>query len=312
MKWWRVVPAGGVVLLLAFSYRDLWQVLGAWFSGRSASGLVLWGVPMVWWGRTGKVLQFAGGLVVVLDLVGPDRLRRAGAEASARVRAFRDWRALARRRQELIQLVWQIKEQVLELKGLLVWEIVTEPAKPLPDQPWITAAMVDELRTAIVDDLVRQYGLPGPPEQLGDLQANFAYQRVDEFVREALPEPERALLDQPDTTWRLANRIAAVAIIVVGFLLGGAWTYVANTYLYDSDIAFTVIFGWCAICFGVGVVFVHFAERAPFHVLARSMFVASTATLVAKVMDRAAPGHQLRWFAFYLFLTGFGLDLLAS
>lgn len=33
---------------------------------------------MLWWARIGKLLQFAGGAAVVLDLVGPERLRRTG------------------------------------------------------------------------------------------------------------------------------------------------------------------------------------------------------------------------------------------
>ena len=30
---------------------------------------VLWNLPMLWWARIGKLLQFAGGIVVVLDLL---------------------------------------------------------------------------------------------------------------------------------------------------------------------------------------------------------------------------------------------------
>ena len=35
---------------------------------------------MTWWGRAGKIFQFLGGLAVILDLVGPDRLRAWGAQ----------------------------------------------------------------------------------------------------------------------------------------------------------------------------------------------------------------------------------------
>jgi len=42
------------------------------------SRLVLWGMPLLWWGRLGKVLEFTAGLVVVLDLVGPEPLRALG------------------------------------------------------------------------------------------------------------------------------------------------------------------------------------------------------------------------------------------
>ena len=35
---------------------------------------VLWGLPMLIWARIGKALQFFGALVIVVDIIGPDRL----------------------------------------------------------------------------------------------------------------------------------------------------------------------------------------------------------------------------------------------
>ncbi|MFI9847808.1 hypothetical protein ACIHFD_63100 [Nonomuraea sp. NPDC051941] len=57
------------------SYLEGW---GMWLDGRSTLGNDLFGVPMVWWGRGGKIATFAGGLTVVLDLIGAERLRAAG------------------------------------------------------------------------------------------------------------------------------------------------------------------------------------------------------------------------------------------
>ncbi|SED59742.1 hypothetical protein SAMN04489727_8519 [Amycolatopsis tolypomycina] len=54
---------------------DLWM---RWWAGEKVDGAQLWGLPMLVWGRIGKGLQFAGGLTVVLDLVGPERLRAFG------------------------------------------------------------------------------------------------------------------------------------------------------------------------------------------------------------------------------------------
>ena len=52
----------------------------------------MWGWPLLAWGRLGKVLQFLAGLTVVLDLVGPDRLRAFG----GRLRG-QSWRQVADR-----------------------------------------------------------------------------------------------------------------------------------------------------------------------------------------------------------------------
>jgi hypothetical protein len=46
--------------------------------------LQLWGMPILWWGRIGKLAEFTAGLVVVLDLIGPDRLRAFGLRSQER------------------------------------------------------------------------------------------------------------------------------------------------------------------------------------------------------------------------------------
>ncbi|WP_104482398.1 hypothetical protein V5P93_005643 [Actinokineospora auranticolor] len=61
-----------------------------WLTGEQLGGERLWGWPLLAWGRTGKALQFVAGLTVVLDLVGPDRLRAFGAELRGQ-----SWRRLA-------------------------------------------------------------------------------------------------------------------------------------------------------------------------------------------------------------------------
>lgn len=56
-------------------FAEAWSL---WLAGQSVADFELWGRPMLWWGRAGKLVQFAGGLTVVLDLVGADRLRKWG------------------------------------------------------------------------------------------------------------------------------------------------------------------------------------------------------------------------------------------
>ncbi|MFG2075067.1 hypothetical protein [Nonomuraea maritima] len=54
------------------SYLEAWQI---WMDGQSTLGSDLFGVPMIWLGRSGKIAAFIGGLAVLLDLLGPERLR---------------------------------------------------------------------------------------------------------------------------------------------------------------------------------------------------------------------------------------------
>ncbi len=49
-----------------------------WRSGTLASDSTLWHVRIFWWGRIGAILQFIGGVLVVAEIVGTDRLRDFG------------------------------------------------------------------------------------------------------------------------------------------------------------------------------------------------------------------------------------------
>lgn len=58
------------------SYFDAWRM---WADGRSTLGNDLLGMPMIWWGRIGKIAAFFAGTTIVLDILGPDRLQAASA-----------------------------------------------------------------------------------------------------------------------------------------------------------------------------------------------------------------------------------------
>ncbi|WP_214317563.1 hypothetical protein [Nonomuraea sediminis] len=50
---------------------DAW---GLWLDGKSTLGYSLFGIPMVWIGRAGKIVSFLSALAVVLEIVGVERL----------------------------------------------------------------------------------------------------------------------------------------------------------------------------------------------------------------------------------------------
>jgi uncharacterized protein YjeT (DUF2065 family) len=49
-----------------------------WWQGKSLQGAQMWGLPMLTWGRIGKIVQFVGGLATVIDIVGPERIAEWG------------------------------------------------------------------------------------------------------------------------------------------------------------------------------------------------------------------------------------------
>lgn len=91
-----LVAIVAVPLSVHYGGAELVRAMRVWAQGRSASAEPLWGHTVLWWARAGKIMEFAAGLVVVLDLIGPERLRRSGRRA--RERAARAQTQLVRMR----------------------------------------------------------------------------------------------------------------------------------------------------------------------------------------------------------------------
>ncbi|WP_328448391.1 hypothetical protein [Amycolatopsis sp. NBC_00438] len=82
---------------------SFWQAWGLWFDGQSVAGFRLWGLPVLWWGRFGKLGQFTGGLAAIIDIVGVARITGWGERLRARpIAAQRQTLAETRRRSRAI------------------------------------------------------------------------------------------------------------------------------------------------------------------------------------------------------------------
>jgi hypothetical protein len=63
---------GGAVS--SVGYLEAWA---RWFDGDATlRDAELWGLPMLWWGRIGKFAAFLAGMTLIMDIVGPERLRQ--------------------------------------------------------------------------------------------------------------------------------------------------------------------------------------------------------------------------------------------
>lgn len=58
-----------------------WQL---WFSGMLEPHFLLWGVPLFWWGRIGKLVEFASAGTIIADILGPERIRVYGSSLHQR------------------------------------------------------------------------------------------------------------------------------------------------------------------------------------------------------------------------------------
>jgi hypothetical protein len=71
---------------VTIGYLEAWRL---WFSGQQPpSDAVLWFMSLRWWARAGKLAAFVGGATVILDLIGPERLRQFG-QTRQQVHLFR-------------------------------------------------------------------------------------------------------------------------------------------------------------------------------------------------------------------------------
>lgn len=54
---------------------DYFEAWTRWFAvDESLRTATLWGVKIVWWARFGKVLAFFAGMVLLIDIIGPERI----------------------------------------------------------------------------------------------------------------------------------------------------------------------------------------------------------------------------------------------
>lgn len=60
-----------------------------WWSGtKLPDNLPLWGLNIIWWNRIGQCLQFLGSAVVIIDIVGPKKVRDWGYSINKRSLRF--------------------------------------------------------------------------------------------------------------------------------------------------------------------------------------------------------------------------------
>ncbi|MGW4488082.1 hypothetical protein ACWEOE_30075 [Amycolatopsis sp. NPDC004368] len=124
----------------------MWDLLHAWhewLAGHDTAQLRVFGVTVLWWGRLGKTLEFLGGLTVVIDLLG--RQRMTVVHAALRDRRQRLVDRLRRRpvparpaREEGLRVAWWVGTIVM---GLFIF-VATHYAYAPPGDPMPAGVVV--------------------------------------------------------------------------------------------------------------------------------------------------------------------------
>ena len=93
--------------------------------GAHVDHYLLWGVNILWWGRLGKIVQCLGGLTIIAEIIGPNRLRAFGqslhskftlASASSSIRNSFAWCKLFFRYMFLMNDAGDLDKALIEMR----------------------------------------------------------------------------------------------------------------------------------------------------------------------------------------------------
>jgi hypothetical protein len=290
---------------------DLLRAWGVWLDGLPTSGLTLAGWPMPYWGRSGKLLQFLGGLIVLLDLADAEKLRERGDFAGFRWRELRDSVSRIREHRDSVHVADRLfdrltvsvgrrgKPKHLELRqGHAPMEL--ERAFDRTECSKLFREIVAKVPTAHSHDPE----LHGPERHLCSDQMRFIRRELDKFLRYRMqPDQVRGAAETagPRVIAQFAGAVVFMVVAIpVALLLTGDPDRIRATLigLFALGLAWKLLgrFDWpallgLAVMSGLPILF----HRA-----------------VGFLFARKRPGHHLRWIAFAVFVAGFHFDLLAS
>lgn len=217
------------VRMVVSHLQDLVEVWQMWFSGRSTSGVTLWGIPMITWGRIGKCAQFTAGLIVVLDLLDAEKLRNRG-------NASRDmWR------KKLSDLSMVYKSRDIAEVGTRIFEslcytayptmapartyLAKEP-QPVSLKPYFTDGHTLVLYAQIRRGLGGSHSCRRNHGRLCRNQLRYIDNSVTQFLHRQIPPDHHPALH----TWPIRNVTEAIGRIAVMGAFAGAFAIFVPNY----------------------------------------------------------------------------------
>ncbi|MGP3956178.1 hypothetical protein ACTWPT_09300 [Nonomuraea sp. 3N208] len=304
-KWTRRGLYAGVTLaaIVWGLFIGLIDVLGQWSAGRGTEDVRLGFTTMLSWGRVGKGLQFIAGLVVLLDLVPADTLRKIGKRAGMRLRGIDPKISERRSVNEYLAAERWLCDNVITHETALgprneQWTgpptLAAEAKKVPPGAPYTWEEYL-AVRQLFVD-------VPIDHEQKPRL-ASMARELVERGLsREQVKRLRRA------RRWRafVNDKIAPVAVVL--FL---AWFVASVGGLMPTGDWYSLLVGLV----GMGIAGVMAVQPGALYESWLQIIYFPVRLITewqANLLDRDPPAHPLRWLAFWIFIYGFVLDLLAS
>ncbi|MGV9304841.1 hypothetical protein ACWDLG_15830 [Nonomuraea sp. NPDC003727] len=214
---------------------ELLDVIATWFDGHSTTSMVVWGWPMLVWGRVGKVMLYFAALSIVLDLLDPEKLRDRG--GGLKVRATD---ALSRARLRLSQagvagLSTSIRGHFMSTSPGVShdqWGITGQRGDrhsavySRPDYvPRALGCSLEEYQAfhrSVIAELAGVHSCDGEHDGLCSAQRGHIQARIDSFLTEHVPSDRRRYVEAI-RSWLLAKAawwaLMGAAEILLGALL---------------------------------------------------------------------------------------------
>jgi hypothetical protein len=315
--WRRLLLVVVIGMVGAWGWRGgLWPAWAAWLRGPSAPGRALWPATIFWWGRAGKVLEFLGGLAVLLDLVDPARLRALATRAAQQRNEFRrahmdsiaDTTIRDLKHKTMLGLTYSIYYST-EYHDSQFYTFLVNPEE-VPRGAGFTLEQYREMKERF--DAERGQRCAHPAHSgICDKQNLFLGRLADELVEQHLAQDMRAARDRRESQSPSALLPAAAglsAVLIFSMLFVSAYAFFSHAlrsslFALLPSLFLTSFFLWALSQSGV-------VYRLGLRL--RYGLVLTLGSLVADLLDGARPGHKMRWLAFFLFLFGFHFDLLSS
>lgn len=319
----RVVLILAALLVVAAAIRgDYPAVWTAWWDGEPTEDLRMFSMEIVWWGRIGKGLQFLAGMVALLDFVDTDKLREQGAEARRTLeRILRETGKAERETASVVPLMAmksRTAKTFLRTESTLLAPFggnqhsidkitIAEPVVRVPaGVPLSLDAWID-LRRRFVDERDAHHRHKNHAD-VCDQQLTFLHRLVHERVLESLSAEDRELLQRAERKAQgIRNTPSRTLLALLIAVL------IATRVFEIGDVTGRIVVALTVIV--VAVVILELAlPDFMFSVWLKMRYLPAQAiaSSAARTLDHVNAHHQLRRWAFMLFVVGFCLDLLAS
>jgi len=329
---WRLLIGAALLVFAALLHDRWWQLWTSWWHGPLAADGQLLGLSILAWGRVGKVFQFVAGLVVILDLIGPDALRAYGRRGRQRLKT-------ARRRITYTRAAARVLDKIQLLENHVKKDLPRtdqrEQTPPLSLNYGSYQTLLEAVLEAFAGELTCNscttsvVTTAGPP-QLVSLPGEHPLKWDCRHGRTILSAyVEAAVVDdltkEEKVAWRYSGGDGvqrwALGGSCLGLLVGVGGAMLILKFLMPV-VPFPLAVAPALLLLWSGSVFALITSEPDQR---RSAVVALMwlwalvqhlpvlpARFIAHLMDRAQPAHPLRWAAAYLFIAGSLLDLIAS